>query len=830
MALIYGAPDNHVVHGVDFANWSPNVGSSVGANGVTVGFNSYAQIYISGLQPSTSYWCRCIIAATSGTPGNLRISADNSVPEIRNVGGGNFDLPSGIATRFFRLQTSANSGPHRLRVAHNGGTAGATIRFSEFNVYPIPTSNGGVAVLGDRCGSFVPATGAGVDTAITNIDSPQIRNLVSSGDQADTTYTYDQTDGTIWSVINSRGGSIYACMGNHDYDVNRETEWFQFFGTFNGTRRYYSRVLGNTEYFILDTTSTNGGIGGISNATAADFEASTQGVWLRNALAASTAKWHVVVQHYPPYSSSSSGQFPQLRLNYSSGSYPVHVMVQGHDHSIERLRVDRTYFLTCAMAGDGHHGWGAVVPQTEWRENDTTISGYFRLSDSPSSFVIEFFGTNNVLRDRTLIFDDAASGTQLAAGGTIDVQSSILSSAAYGAAGAGSVMSGAAVQAYPFPMYQAYGSAHGFAVVSNGSTDITTGLSGQAVGQSTVVCTTTYASYLMSGTAVGKAGMLRAGAQVRSQPRLVADDRLRAEVLRGHWKFEVYDNHEQPAYKSRTVMPGDGVDDIDRVFNWMLKHPAGQVHLINVNSGDDKVSTSDVVFMRKAFVDAYGERAKINEYTPLPPDEAAQTLNHYSLSAQCLVESTVSGSATALRSIEGASSFVDDGSYGPTGIITYYSDGINLPEENGSSLGDLVWPVDSTFVSGNALINARLKAFVTDGVGRLEFDGSIKTDPTPYDGQLASYVVLNFTVPVRVTWGGTATFAQSEDLNTYASVGIFDDPYTTDFAFESIDESGTFTGGSVDLAPGTYYFSFAAYSYYGLKPASCLLFYEIAVI
>jgi len=638
MALIYGAPDNHVVHGVNFANWSPNAGSSVGANGVTVGFNSYAQIYVSGLQPGLTYWCRCIIGATSGTPGNLQISADNSVPELRNVGGGSYNLPSGVATRFFRLQTTSNSGPYRLRVAQNGGTAGATIRFSEFNVYPIPVSNGGVAVLGDRSGGFVPSIGAGVDAAIATQTDPQIRNLVSSGDQADTTYTYNQTNGSIMAIINSRGGSIYPCMGNHDYDGNREVEWFPFFGI-PGTLRYYSRVVGNTEYFILDTTSTNGGIGGISSANAAAFEASTQGVWLRNALAASTAKWRVVVQHYPLYSSSSSGQFPQLRLNYSSGSYPVHVMIQGHAHSIERLRVDRTYFLTCAMAGGGHHGWSALVPQTEWRENDTAISGYFRLSDSPSSFVIEFFGTNNVLRDRTLIYDDAFGGTAYTADGTIQGSSSVNGNVSYGAVASGSISNQDAQSADAALGYAARGTAVGQAIVSNGSVEVSTGLAGLSVGQSTIVCSANWATFLMSGTSYGRAGIVRGSAQLRAEPRLVPDDVLRTEALRGHWKFEVYDNREQPAYKSWTVFPGDGVDDVDRVLDWALKHQAGQVHL--VTTGDWKCSTSDVLFLRQQFVSAYGERAKINEYYPPPEDYH----NAHKASGSAVSEVEVTGEA-----------------------------------------------------------------------------------------------------------------------------------------------------------------------------------------
>jgi hypothetical protein len=76
--LIYGASDNAIVHGPNFANWSVDAGSTKDALGIKLVQNSaseFAQVSVSGLAPSTTYWCKCVIDSKSaGANGTLRIT------------------------------------------------------------------------------------------------------------------------------------------------------------------------------------------------------------------------------------------------------------------------------------------------------------------------------------------------------------------------------------------------------------------------------------------------------------------------------------------------------------------------------------------------------------------------------------------------------------------------------------------------------------------------------------------------------------------------------------------------------------------------------------
>jgi hypothetical protein len=99
--------------------------------------------------------------------------------------------------------------------------------------------------------------------------------------------------------------------------------------------------------------------------------------------------------------------------------------------------------------------------------------------------------------------------------------------------------------------------------------------------------------------------------------RLLSDLKLGAEARLGSWKFEVSDDHEQAAYKSHTVFPGDGVDDFDSLLAWMDRHITCEVYLLGVNSGRDLVHREDVARMRELYVAFYGEVDRVNEYPPL---------------------------------------------------------------------------------------------------------------------------------------------------------------------------------------------------------------------
>ena len=130
-----------------------------------------------------------------------------------------------------------------------------------------------------------------------------------------------------WSILNrckflSRafaGGATVApnrffpALGNHDMDGISCTgsscsgAYLDYF-TLPGNERYYDFVQGPVHFFMVnsDVREPDG-----NSAT------SLQANWLRQRLAASTARWKVVIVHHAPYTSSDpNGPEPALRWPY----------------------------------------------------------------------------------------------------------------------------------------------------------------------------------------------------------------------------------------------------------------------------------------------------------------------------------------------------------------------------------------------------------------------------------------------------------------------------------------------------------------------------------
>jgi hypothetical protein len=293
-----------------------------------------------------------------------------------------------------------------LRVAHVTSLDGEWIKFSDFRVFPIPARSAAkVAVLGDRTGGFNATYGAAVDSAILAAVA-DTKNIIFMGDGADGTTTYAAANDTLKNAIIAAGGKIYPCDGNHDWDGTNESSfptYYDLASNNNGGKFYYSKVLGEMEFFFINDNPEDTDNGGGINASAATFQASTMGAWILNKIATSTARWKIVVIHHPAYSSSSANSgYASNRWNWSG--LGVHVVLQAHNHGVERINKDGICFFTCAMGGGSHHGWAAKLTETEFRVEGATTYGYLKLHDSGNELVLEYFDTNQALLDRVKIW------------------------------------------------------------------------------------------------------------------------------------------------------------------------------------------------------------------------------------------------------------------------------------------------------------------------------------------------------------------------------------------------------------------------------------------
>jgi tartrate-resistant acid phosphatase type 5 len=135
---------------------------------------------------------------------------------------------------------------------------------------------------------------------------------------------------------------FFPALGNHDYSPTDGFQPYLDYFDLPGNGRYYDFVWGPVHFFALnsDWREPDG-----------HHQNSTQAMWLRDGLAASTAPWKLVYMHVPPYSSGLHGSAAVMQWPYAE--WGASVVLAGHDHTYERLEIDGfTYFV---VGLSGHH-------------------------------------------------------------------------------------------------------------------------------------------------------------------------------------------------------------------------------------------------------------------------------------------------------------------------------------------------------------------------------------------------------------------------------------------------------------------------------------------
>lgn len=160
---------------------------------------------------------------------------------------------------------------------------------------------------------------------------------------------------------------LYPAIGNHDAPAL--SEQLRRFGL---AKPYYRLRLGAVEFFFLYTEAS----------------LREQRAWLQEALATSSAPWRVVVLHRPLYSSGLHGGSPVLRslLEPLLSQAAVPLVLTGHDHHYERLRVGSTTHLVLGGGGAPLYPIRAPLPFTQslavahhalfLEATDTTLEGH----------------------------------------------------------------------------------------------------------------------------------------------------------------------------------------------------------------------------------------------------------------------------------------------------------------------------------------------------------------------------------------------------------------------------------------------------------------------
>ena len=324
--------------------------------------------------------------------------------------------PSGLAlgTVYYARDITANT----FKVAATAGGAaidftGAGVSMTVANwfrvmdvvVYPIPDrSSAKICIVGDRESGFVSATATAVDTAILDqTNGGDAVNCVSPGDMYDGTPTLNSNNDTIKNALIARGGNLYAAPGNWDY-TGGIAAWETYFGITAGqSNRYFRRVLGQCEFFFYDSNPENTDNNQVDVAGA---KADVMGAWLLAAIASSTAKWKIVVIHHPMYSSSTHHGGPSVEVGWSAAFKSmqwdwsvlgVPFVLNSHDHVVEAILKSGTLHVQYALAGGTANAFGTPIAESLFR---SLTSGYVKIHDSPTTLILEFFDTANLMLNR----------------------------------------------------------------------------------------------------------------------------------------------------------------------------------------------------------------------------------------------------------------------------------------------------------------------------------------------------------------------------------------------------------------------------------------------
>ncbi len=139
---------------------------------------------------------------------------------------------------------------------------------------------------------------------------------------------------------------FFPVLGNHDW-VNGDAKPYLNYFSLPGNGRYYQLDRGPLRFFMLNSMPDE------PDGTSSD---SVQGQWLQASMAASQARWKVVVMHHPPFSSGLHGSSNWTQWPFAA--WGAQLVLSGHDHSYERIVRDGTTYVVNGLGGAPRYNRG----------------------------------------------------------------------------------------------------------------------------------------------------------------------------------------------------------------------------------------------------------------------------------------------------------------------------------------------------------------------------------------------------------------------------------------------------------------------------------------
>ena len=189
---------------------------------------------------------------------------------------------------------------------------------------------------------------------------------------------------------------FWPIVGNHDWDFNHLTNYLAYF-ELPYNERYYTKQIGDIEFFVLDSDQ--------SEPDGTDIS-SIQASYMIPKIQNSTARWKIVLYHHPTYSANTLGDNFDTYITWPFENWGVDAVMCGHVHNYQRILIDDTNdgkYLVYFVDGAGGQGldnigtnitpafafnknWGAmkVIEKDDSLrfEFHTVATGFYQTSDS----------------------------------------------------------------------------------------------------------------------------------------------------------------------------------------------------------------------------------------------------------------------------------------------------------------------------------------------------------------------------------------------------------------------------------------------------------------
>ncbi len=215
-----------------------------------------------------------------------------------------------------------------------------------------------------------------------------------------------------------------------DYTPFSEAENLRFFDVRLGTASGPSSV----HLFVFDSNPTtpygqfshNRPVPNRDGSNSSFTEIAAQGAWLQQRLAASTARWKIVIFHDPPYNSAAGAEnavYQYAYMRWPFQAWGATAVISGHVHNYERLEMPDANANGEPVYGGPTipyfvNGAGGFIPEQGFDPSFVINGSKVRVSEYGAQLVTAdensinflFFDLDGVLRDVRTIYADPQSG------------------------------------------------------------------------------------------------------------------------------------------------------------------------------------------------------------------------------------------------------------------------------------------------------------------------------------------------------------------------------------------------------------------------------------